>query len=261
MHNLRKYGSVPFSLAVVHGGPDAGGEMALVARQLFSSRGVLEPIQTAISLKGQVEEFKIVLEENGDLPVTLVGFSWGAWLVFILAAQYSGLVRKLILVGSGPFEQKYTPGMRETKLKRLSSEERAEVESLTKTMESLDAAAKNAAMARIGSLFEKASAYDPMPDESTEIDVRADIFQSVWKDGAKLRVSGKLLQLSEYIQCPVAAIHGDCDPHPAIGVQEPLSAALDDLRFILLENCGHKPWIERKARDEFYRVLQEELQC
>ncbi len=61
MHNLRKYGSVPFSLAVVHGGPDAGGEMALVARQLFSSRGVLEPIQTAISLKGQVEEFKIVL--------------------------------------------------------------------------------------------------------------------------------------------------------------------------------------------------------
>lgn len=259
MHNLRKYGEPPFALALLHGGPGAGGEMAPVARQLSSSQGVLEPIQTATSLDEQVEELRTVLEENGDLPVTLVGFSWGAWLGFILAAAFPELVRKLILVGSGPFEEKYTPGMRQAKLKRLSVEEKSEIETLTDVLGRLDGAEKDAALARCGLLFEKASAYDPMPYKSAEVDVQADIFQSVWKDGAELRKSGKLLQLGQQIQCPVVALHGDYDPHPAIGVQEPLSAMLDDFHFILLEHCGHKPWIEREARDEFYRILKEEL--
>jgi len=44
MDTLRKYGKEPFSIAVIHGGPGAGGEMAPVARELSSHWGVLEPI-------------------------------------------------------------------------------------------------------------------------------------------------------------------------------------------------------------------------
>jgi pimeloyl-ACP methyl ester carboxylesterase len=106
MKNLRKYGRPPFSTAVIHGGPGAPGEMAAVARQLASSRGVLEPLQTATSLEGQVEELQTVLEKNADLPVALIGFSWGAWLSFIVAANYPTMIEKLILVGSGPYEEK-----------------------------------------------------------------------------------------------------------------------------------------------------------
>ncbi len=95
--------------------------------------------------------------------------------------------------------------------------------------------------------------------ESQAIDCRADIFQSVWKDGAELRRSGNLLKLGRHITCPVVAIHGDDDPHPTEGVQEPLSAMLRNFRFILLKKCGHMPWIERKAREEFFRILEEEL--
>ena len=83
----------------------------------------------------------------------------------------------------------------------------------------------------------------------------------MWKDGAELRRSGNLLKLGRHITCPVVAIHGDGDPHPSEGVQEPLSAILRDFRFILLKKCGHKPWIERKAREEFFRILEEELLC
>ena len=54
--NLRKYGKAPFSIAVIHGGPGAAGEMAPVANELASSWGILEPLQTAMSLQGQVEE-------------------------------------------------------------------------------------------------------------------------------------------------------------------------------------------------------------
>ena len=71
--------------------------------------------------------------------------------------------------------------------------------------------------------------------------------------------NGELLALSEQITCPVVAIHGDYDPHPAEGIEKPLAAYLGNFRFILLKNCGHKPWGERQARDEFYRVLGKEL--
>ena len=36
-------------------------------------------------------------------------------------------------------------------------------------------------------------------------------------------------------------------------------SALEKFRFILLDNCGHRPWIERQARDMFYGILNEEL--
>ena len=49
MKNPRLYGSAPFNIAVIHGGPGAPGEMAPVARELSSLRGVLEPLQTAVT--------------------------------------------------------------------------------------------------------------------------------------------------------------------------------------------------------------------
>lgn len=67
------------------------------------------------------------------------------------------------------------------------------------------------------------------------------------------------MALAKQIKCPVVAIHGDYDPHPAEGVQDPLSAALERFRFVLLNNCGHRPWMERQAGDEIYRILREEL--
>jgi pimeloyl-ACP methyl ester carboxylesterase len=259
VENLRIYGKEPFNVAVVHGGPGAAGEMAPVARELASARGVLEPLQTDNSLEGQVEELKTILEKNGDLPVTLIGFSWGAWLGFILAARYPGFVKKLVLIGSGGFEEKYAGIVQETRLSRLSRGEIVEVEALGEVLEGSIKRGKRAAFARLGALFTKADAYDPVRYDSEVIECRVDIFQGVWKEAAELRRSGKLLELGKHIQCPVTAIHGDYDPHPAEGVQKPLAGILKNFRFILLENCGHMPWIERQARDKFYEILKEEL--
>ena len=61
MENYRTYGSAPYTVAVVHGGPGAAGEMAPVARELARDRGILEPLQTATSLEGQVEELRVTL--------------------------------------------------------------------------------------------------------------------------------------------------------------------------------------------------------
>jgi pimeloyl-ACP methyl ester carboxylesterase len=262
LKNLRAYGKAPFNIAIIHGGPGAGGEMSPVARELASNWGVLEPIQTATSLEGQVKELRTVLENHGALPVTLIGFSWGAWLSFIVAAHYPTSIKKLILVGSGPYEEKYVAKLQETRLSRLSGEERTEFELIIRALGDPATEGKDTLLTRLGALASKTDEYDPIieePPESNSVGSQGDIFHGVWKDAAEMRRSGKLLELGKHIKCPVIAIHGDYDPHPAEGVQKPLSAVLESFRFILLKNCGHMPWIERRARDEFYRTLEEEL--
>jgi pimeloyl-ACP methyl ester carboxylesterase len=233
--------------------------MAAVARILAPAGGVLEPLQTASSMKGQLDELKEVLVEHGEPPVILIGFSWGAWLSYLIAAFSGHLVRKLILVGSGVFLEQYADSIQQTRLKRLSRDEQGEVTALMEVLSDPGAQAGSEAFKRFGELMFKSDAYDPIEGESEAIDYRVDIFQKIWKEAAALRESGRLLELGRRIRCPVVAIHGDYDPHLAEGVEKPLSAVLSDFRFVLLRKCGHKPWKERHAREPFFRILNEEL--
>jgi pimeloyl-ACP methyl ester carboxylesterase len=259
MENLRRYGHKPFNIAVVHGGPGAPGEMAPVARELSSFTGVLEPLQTAQTIEGQIQELKAILEKNGDIPITLIGFSWGAMLSFIFTARYPSVVKKLILIGSVAFEEKYVVDIMKTRLSRLNDEERSEVLYLMETLSSPSIEDKNTLMARLGELISKADSYSTLPHDSEIVLLQYDIYQSVWEQASELRSSGKFLQLGNRIQCPVVAIHGAYDPHLSDGVKCPLSCVLKNFRFILLEKCGHYPWFERRARDKFYSILKSEI--
>lgn len=253
MDNLRTYGHPPFSVAVLHGGPGVSGEMAPVAQELSGRWGVLEPLQTKETVEGQIEELKLVLEEMASPPALLVGYSWGAWLGFLLAARHPSLVKKLILVSSGPFEEKYAPQILKTRLQRLSKKERDDVKFLMARPED------PLAFGLLGELLAKADFYDPLPMRPEGLELSPEIYKNVWKEAAELRKSGKLLKAAKSIQCPVAAIHGDHDPHPAEGVQKPLAKVLKDFRFIMLEQCGHTPWMEKRAREGFFSALQQEL--
>jgi pimeloyl-ACP methyl ester carboxylesterase len=257
--NVRKYGDPPFIVAVIHGGPGAAGMMAPVARELSKGLGVLEPLQAATSVDGQVQELRAILEKHGQLPVILVGHSWGAWLSMIFAARYPSFVKKLILVGSGPLEEKYALKITGTRFSRLSGEELREVTALTEALNDPGIAGKNKIFARFGKLMSKADTLDPLPGEGEEADMLEDVFRSVWAEAEEMRRSGELLKIAMQIRCPVVAIHGDYDPHPAEGVEEPLRKLARDFRLILLKDCGHEPWKERAAKEKFYRVLKEEL--
>ena len=259
MENLRKYGVGPFSVAVIHGGPGASGEMAPVAKELSMVCGILEPLQTYASIDGQLHELHTILEKHSNFPVTLVGHSWGAWLSFLFAARYPSSVKKLILIGSGVFETKYALKIMETRLNRLNEEDKLKVHSFKEALNDPIVRNKSAIMAQFGKLMTKADSFDPLPFDNKELDVQYNIFQCVWKEAEKLRQSGKLPEQGKNVRCPVVAIHGDYDSSPSEGVEEPLSKILKDFRFILLENCGHYPWIERTARDSFYEILKNEL--
>jgi pimeloyl-ACP methyl ester carboxylesterase len=255
----RKYGQAPFPAAVLHGGPGTPGEVAPVAAELSSARGVLEPIQTASTVEGQLQELKVVLEETGEAPVVLIGHSWGAMLGFIFTARNPALIRKLILVSSAVFEEEYAAGITMTRLSRLTAEERSAVQALSRSLAGTAGEDRNETFRQIGEYIFKADSFDPLPYEDPVIEYQYDVFESVWTEAEELRGSGGLLALAENIQCPVAAIHGDYDPHPAEGVSRPLSRVLDDFEFILLERCGHRPWIERAARERFFDILKQQL--
>jgi len=260
--NFIKHGAPPYKTALIHGGPGAAGELAPLAEELRGGIGILEPLQTASSLDGQVEELRSVLESECSGPAVLAGFSWGAWLSLILAARYPALVKKLVLISSGPFEEKYAHSVSERRFARLSAAGRAEAGELLKLLEDPRASGRSGAFKRLEEILSGTDAYDPEPVKrgmAGNLIMDVDIFQKVWKDAAEFRRGGGLIECAARVKCPVTAIHGDYDPHPADGVRVPLNAAVKDFKFILLKECGHRPWIEKKARDKFYEILKAEL--
>lgn len=257
---VRKYGKPPYSVAVVHGGPGAPGSMAPVAGELAGHCGIIEHLESATTMDGQVGELHDAMREHGNLPVTLIGHSWGAWLSLIFSARHPAMVKKLILVGSGPFEERYTPQITETRLSRMSEEERLRFRVLIDALASTKRN-KAALFSLYGALLSKTDACDLLPadDESYVMQFQENVYQDAWAEARLFRRNGGLLALAKEVRCPVVAIHGDHDPHPAEGVENPLRDAIDDFRFILLEKCGHEPWKERAAKDLFYQILKEEL--
>jgi pimeloyl-ACP methyl ester carboxylesterase len=264
MKRAHTYGSGPVRVAVVHGGPGAPGSVAPVARRLGETRGVLEPIQTATTLQGQVAELHQMLAEHTSRPVALIGHSWGAWLSYLVAAQHPADVRSLILVGSGPFAEHYVPLIAANRRRRLGQQAWEEYQQLLEQWSQPESgtSGSTAALARLGALGHRSDSYDPIAAQDIDPapgEKQGEIYRNVWAAAAELRRTGALLSLARHISCPVLAIHGEQDPHPAAGVQEPLAASLPDFRMLVLPQCGHQPWQERRARAQFYLLLEQEL--
>jgi pimeloyl-ACP methyl ester carboxylesterase len=259
MKNPRTYGTPPYTVAVIHGGPGVSGEMAPVAREISRSYGVSEPLQTERTLTGQVAELKNVLTGQGNLPVILIGHSWGAMLSFIFTAKNPAMVKKLILVSSGVFDDSYAASILSTRLDRLSHHDTIVLDALVTKLNNPESRNKNRIFAEFGKIIGKADSFDPLFYKSEGIEYNYDIHTKVWAEAQALRKSGALIALGTHIRCPVVAIHGDYDPHPADGVKIPLSRVIKNFRFILLKKCGHLPWLERSARAGFYEIINEEL--
>jgi len=258
MDTVRFYGEAPYAAALVHGGPGAPGSIALVARGLFASGiSTIEPFQTATTVQGQIAELAQTIRPYG--PLTLVGHSWGAWLATLTAAQYPDLLQKLILVSSGPFEAHYAGGILDTRLSRMTSSQREEAEGYLKAMH--EGTLTGDEFAAFGGLMDEVDTYCPVEkaDDSGLIPCDSAVFSGVWAEADTMRASGELLKRAAEIRCPVIVIHGDYDPHPYRGVEEPLERILDDFQFFLLTKCGHTPWEERYARDAFFQILRDEI--
>ncbi|MBN1782219.1 alpha/beta hydrolase [bacterium] len=233
--------------------------MKPVAAALASRAGVLEPLQSADSVEGQIQELKAVFESEGGRPMILIGHSWGAWLCLLFAARHPSAVLRLVLVGCAPVEDKYAEQIMQTRMMRLNKKEQAEFRSVLAQLSCAANSAGPALPEKLMMLINRTDTHDPEPGEPGDLMFRAGIYEKVWPEAQFLRRSGALMEALRSIRCPVLAVHGDYDPHPYAGVRDPLSAVLKDFRFILLEKCGHRPWIEKQASERFYRILTGEI--
>lgn len=261
MKNIRKYGKEPFNVAVIHGGPGAPGQVAPLAREISKLYGILEPLQTSNSIEGQIHELKDTLENNASGTVTLIGHSWGAWLSYIFAAQYPQLVNKLILIGSGSYEEEYLAAMNNKRTSRLTKEENMRVENLMVLISDPNNENRKSILSEFGKLMSKADSFEPICLEDEILDFQPDVFQNCMKELTQLRKSKRLLDIGAKIKCPVIAIHGEYDSHAYEGVEKPLSRVVENFKFILLKDCGHYPWNELYAKDKFYEILHHEISC
>jgi pimeloyl-ACP methyl ester carboxylesterase len=259
MSLFRKYGNSPFNIALIHGGPGAAGEMAPVATELLKKFSILELFQTKLSIEGLIQELFLILDKEATPPITLIGHSWGAWLALIYATRFSSSIKKLIMIGSGPFQDEYAKDIMITRYQRLDEKEKTELQLLLAMLEYPGNKDRNKTFKKVSGFIRKADSYDPIDLSDDAIECRYDIFQNIWKEAEELRKSGELLRIAGNINCPVVAIHGDYDPHPAEGVSKLLSNAIRDFKFILIEKCGHEPWNEKYAKEKFYSILSKEL--
>jgi pimeloyl-ACP methyl ester carboxylesterase len=261
--NVRFYGNKPYKAAVVHGGPGALGTVADIALELSKDSGVIEPMQTKNSISELLIELDEIISAYCDKPITLIGHSWGAWLVFIYAAKYPQRVRKVILVGSGPFDVQYVSDIANNRMKHLTGAERVEFNELLKRLNSDKEGEKDGLLKRLGEIVNKSDNYcvfEIDTDKKDCLPVEGDKYSAIWEEAAALRESGKLLGLADGVSCPVVAIHGEHDPHPIDGVKLPLENKVKDFNFCTLGKCGHSPWKEKHAHQEFYKILRKELE-
>ena len=260
--NYRTWGTPPYTVAILHGGPGAPGEVAPVAKELSMDFGVVEPFQTKDSVFGQITELHTQLRDTASLPVYLLGWSWGAWLAYLFTATYPTFVKKLILISSAPFEQQYVEEMKQTRLSRLSESERNRLIELEKKISDQQMENRDALFSEFGRLYDKADTYcrflTSEEDEIPFIDLpeQPEIFKRVWSEAAMLRSSGKLLEIGKSIACPVTLIQGDYD---AKHVDDSLRRVIFDFSYTPIAQCGHHPWKERYGRKRFYEVLRDIL--
>ncbi len=261
MTDHRLYGTSPYKLVLVHGGPGAPGTLAPLARELSPDTGVIEALQTATTLQGQIEELHRVIREHGSSPVTLLGHSWGAWLALLTARHYPGEIEKVIIVGAGPLEDKYLSLLTRARMERLDRAGGARFESLLELLQRADT--------EIDPLLDELDAflfvtdnYQPVVDSPAQIEhipTPVSLYQGVWQEAASMRSKDELLSRISGLKVPVIALHGRHDPHPLEGVSEPLHRVLRDFKMIALENCGHNPWLEKEARQDFYQHIRQIL--
>lgn len=252
---LRLYGNAPYTVAALHGDPGAAGSVGYLASELSkrAKTGVLEPVQSAESIEGQVAELSDLLADFN--PKVLIGHSWGAWLALFYAAKYHN-VSKLILIGCPPFEAKAAEEKSMRRLKALSPSDFKEFKRCAVLAQTGD----KDAFSRLGELADKADNVclpDPDPSLDFLLPFCENIYEKVWSQADLFRKNNGFETLLKEIDASVYVLQGDKDPHLASDAVLPLRRAGLDVREFIFENCGHSPFREKYVKDRFFNVLTE----
>jgi pimeloyl-ACP methyl ester carboxylesterase len=262
MIQVRRHGTSGREVVVVHGGPAAAGSMGPLARALADGFRVLEPWQRGsgaepLTVARHVADLHEVVETccPGERPA-LVGHSWGAMLVLAYGAEHPDAARSLALIGCGTFDLESRARLQQTLEERTTEELRQRVAEMEARV-----AEPAERLVRTHELMRSREAVEPLPmppePDLPPFDGRA--HEETWQDMLRCQADGLYPAAFAAITSPLLMLHGDHDPHPGAMIRDGLRRHIPHLQYHELARCGHEPWTERWARDEFYRALREWL--
>ncbi|MBN2583654.1 MAG: alpha/beta hydrolase [Planctomycetes bacterium] len=269
---VRTYGAAGPLVIVVHGGPGAVGSMTPIARGLADRFRVLEPFQRSsgdgapLTVARHVADLHGLVESCGaGARPALVGHSWGAMLVLAYAAAHPDEAGPLALIGCGTFDLAARARLREIVAERTTVDVRRQLDRLADEIPD-----PNKRLAAMGRIMERLYAFDPIDDDAADDaaeagddtgrqGVDATGYEQTWQDMLRLQAEGVYPAAFAAIRSPVLMLHGSHDPHPGRMIRDGLQPLLPQLEYRELDRCGHSPWQERQARDEFFAALREWL--
>ncbi|MEO6060999.1 MAG: alpha/beta hydrolase [Thermoflexales bacterium] len=252
---LRTHGASGRAVIVLHGGPGAPGSAASLARGLSDEFRALESFQrraggAPLTVARHIEDLRAVVADCGDPRPALVGHSWGAMLALAYAAAHPGTLASLALVGCGTFDLASRAEFRARLDARMDAAYRqrlAVLDEITDPDERLSAKG-----VLLGSVYD----VDTLPDDPNPSPADARGGAETWQDMLRLQQAGVYPAGFAAIDVPAIMLHGDDDPHPGEMIQASLQAWIPGLEYVSWPRCGHSPWLERGAREGFYRTLK-----
>jgi len=254
---FRTYGSNGPLAFVLHGGPGAPGYMAPVARGIASFVRAIEPFQRRsgdepLTVRKHILDLHQLISSQTDAtPSVIIGHSWGAMLALAFAAEYPASVSRLVLIGCGTFDRASRQRLTELRAARMTPAVLERQVRLLKRFSRPDDRLR-----AMGSLNQRIDSVRLVPhrDETAAFDARG--HEETWGDMLRLQTENLYPAAFASISAPVLMIHGEDDPHPGPMIRDCLAPHLPNLEYRELARCGHYPWLERDAADEFLALLR-----
>ena len=239
---------------VLHGGPGAHHEYLLPQMLALSDdydmvfydqrgggRSKTDGRDT-ITWQTQVDDLSLTAHELISGPLTLVGYSWGGLLAMLYASSdLRPKVRRMILIDpaspSRAQRREFESAFNERQNSPWVRDERAALAASGLRDSDPEAFRQRSFELSVAGYF-----ADPaMARELTPFRVTSRVQQSIWESLGEFDLLPQLGQLN----IPTLVIHGRQDPIP-LASSEAVAAALNG-RLVVLDDCGHVPYVERPA--------------
>jgi pimeloyl-ACP methyl ester carboxylesterase len=226
---------------------------------------VLEPWQRGsvgepLTVAGHVADLHELVESKCDgAKPALVGESWGAMLALAYSAAHPNSAGLVVLVGCGTFDPVSRTRMKEIREERKTDELRLRLELLAKkTDDPGELLCKQYELSRYIDIFDPIpTTGEPSEEPYPPFDMQA--HTETWEDMLRLQDEGVYPSAFSAIVSPVIMLHGAYDPHPGRMIYASLKPHIPQIEYQEWELCGHSPWIEKHARDDFFSFLHQWL--
>lgn len=255
---VRLHGKNGPTVIALHGGPGAYGSAVRIARGLSDDFRVLEPWQRTsgdvpLSVAIHIEDLRqlICFRCKNERPL-LIGESWGAMLALAFAAEHTGTIAGIALIGCGTFDNASRDVMMQVRKKRIL--EYIEKHPKHKTDLELDIGHQ------IMKWHEMTDTFESLPcenEKSEPFDMKG--HTETWEDMVRCQKENIYPQSFSSVKVPTIMLHGKYDPHPGTMIRDNLRQYIPQLEFHDFERCGHDPVIEKYAREEFFVVMKDWL--